>query len=272
MAIDEQDHPTGPRLLPSVLNTLAASALGVGALLAALSEPGAAPTAGYFGPTDSALSLDARAFAIWWAVAGLLAVFVVWQWTPRGRRSLRLASLSWPATVAGGAQLGWVLTARAGLVWPTVVLLVVEVVALSLVTWRLTKYRASWVEHLATDGGWGLALGFGCIQLLVSVGVVLDGVDPASEDLRLIVIIAGYAAFVAAGLGMAGRLYRQFAVGAGLVWGLAWLGWARLTDEPPQYLLGLLAGVGCFIVLAGFYASGARRRDNVDGLEGRPLG
>ncbi|MGB3953893.1 MAG: hypothetical protein WBL05_01195 [Brooklawnia sp.] len=271
MANDE-DYPTGPRLLPSVLNTVAALTLAIGAVLVPLTEPQPdAPTAAWFGQSDSLLSLDPRAFTIWWAVAGVLSVFVVWQWTPRGRRSLRLASIGFPAIVGGLAQLAWVLLARAGLVVPTVALLVVETGALALVAWRLTKYRASWVEHLATDPGWGLALGLGCVQLLLGVGVVLDTLEPVDDDLHLVIVIAGLALFVAGALGLAGRLYRQFAVGVGLVWGLAWLGWTRLVGEPRNLLLGLLAGLGCFIIAAGFYASGARRRARVEGLEGAPL-
>lgn len=262
-----QDIVSGPRLLPAVLNSLAAVLVMAGSVLALRTDPGVVATEAPFGPSRSLLSNDPRASGLWWAIITGLAVFLVWQWSARGRPSLRLASIVGPALVAGLAQLAWVMTARAGLVTVTVALLGLEVVALCLITWRLAKHRARWLEHLATDTGWGLALGLCCVQLLTSVGIVQESLGKASPEVDLVVAIGAYAVLVMVALGMAGRLYHQFAVGVGLVWGFGWMGWDRLTGEPSSLLLGSLAWLGCLVIGIGFCASGVRHRTRVQGLE-----
>ena len=267
MVTNAQDGASGPRLLPAVLNSFAAILVVAGSVLALRTEPDGVPTAALFGGSRSPLSNDPRAFGIWWAIITGLTVFLVWQWSARGRPSMRLASIVGPALVAGLAQLAWVMTGRRGLITATVALLGLEVVALCLVTWRLAKHRARWLEHLATDTGWGLALGFCCVQLLTSVGIVQESLGKASDEVDLVVAIGAYAVLVMVALGMAGRLYHQFAVGVGLVWGFGWMGWDRLTGEPSSLLLGALAWVGCLAIGTWFCASGVRRRTHVQGLE-----
>lgn len=253
------------------LNTIAATLVITGSLFGALATPRFEVTASLFGPAATLLSSDPRAFWMWWAITGGMAGFVVWHWLPGRRFSQRLIAIAWPALVAGCAYLAWVLAAHFGLVITSVALLVVAEVALCLVVWRFVKYPSpSPLEHLATDTGWGLALGFLTVQLLASVGVVIEAYELATGQLYEIAAIAAYIAFIAGALGLAGRLYRQFSVGLALLWGFGWMGWDRLMGEPRNVLLAALAGTGCFIILAGFYASGRRRRRDVQGLDGHP--
>ncbi len=244
------------------------AALVIAGALAATLRPASEMTASLFGRAATLLSLDPRAFWIWWAVIAGLSVFIVWLWTARGRASRRGRAIGWPAAVAGVAHLGWVLSAQTGLLVPAIVLLALTVGSLCLVVWRLAKYRASWLEHLATDPGWGLALGFVTVEALVSVPVIVESYSLVESDLYLITAIIACCVFVAGALAMAGRLYRQYAVGLGLAWGLGWVGWERVFGEPRSYLLAGLAAFGCFVILAAFYASARRRRSLVPGLEG----
>ena len=264
MVTNAQDGASGPRLLPAVLNSFAAILVVAGSVLALRTEPDGVPTAALFGGSRSPLSNDPRAFGIWWAIITGLTVFLVWQWSARGRPSMRLASIVGPALVAGLAQLAWVMTGRGGLITATVALLGLEVVALCLVTWRLAKHRARWLGHLGPGTGWGLGLGFWSVELVASVQESLG--KPPGEVAR-VVPTGAYAVLVMVALGMAGRLYHQFAVGVGLVWGFGWMGWDRLTGEPSSLLLGALAWVGCLAIGTGFCASGVRRRTHVQGLE-----
>lgn len=248
------------------LTTLGALLAITGSMIGVLLGPGSEITAALFAPGATYLANARQAFWAWWAIIAALVVFVGWQWLPTQRRSQRLATIGRPALIAGAAQLGWVLAGRAGLVVFTVMALIADLVALCLVVWRLTKYPARWWQRLATDTGWGLTLGFVSVQLLMTVGVVVTGYGFADDDLHYLIAIAAYCVFIAGALGLAGRLYHQFAVGIGLLWGFGWLGWARLTGEPRSYLLGALAGFGCFIIVAAFYASGRRRRRHIDVL------
>lgn len=262
-----------PSPLRPALNTGAALLVIIGSVVAAVTEPVSESTTSLFGPAATLLSSDPRVFWMWWAIVAGLLVFIAWQWLPGGRGSGRLAAITWPAVVAGPAHLGWVLFAHAGLVIWTVVLLVVELIALCLLTWRLVKYQSSSkIESLATDIGWGLTLGFITFELLTAVGVVIEAYSLAEDEVYFIAAIVAYCVFIGGALGLAGRLYHQFAVGVALLWGFAWMGWERLMGEPRNYVLGALAGFGCFILLAAFYASGIRRRKNVQGLEQRPWG
>lgn len=254
----------GPQLRAPALNTVSALLIGGGSLLATQTEvPAEAITASLFGPAPTLLSADPRIFWIWWAIVAAMAVFIIWQWLPDWRTSKRLAAISWPALVAGVAHLGWILLAHNEMVIPFVVLLAIEIGALCLVSWRLAKRRAHFIEHLCSDTGWGLTLGFVTVEMLTAVGVVFESYDFGDEKLYFIVAVVAYAVFLAGALGMAGRLYRQVAVGIGLLWGFAWVAWDRLLGEPRSYILGAMAAFGCFILLAAFYASGRRRRAHV---------
>lgn len=261
------DATHGPRLLPAVLTSFAAALVIAGSILALRTEPDGRSTGALFGESGLLLGNDPRAFWVWWAIIACLVVFLVWQWSARGRPSMRLASIGGPGIVAGLTQVAWVLSARAGAIISTVTWLGLGVISLCLVSWRLAKQRARWLEHLCTDTGWGLALGFCCVQLLTSAGVVQASLGLSLDEADLVVAIGAYAVLVAAALGMAGRLYRQFAVALGLVWGLGWMGWHRFTAEPRSLLLGGTAWLGCLLIVAGFGASGVRRRARVQGLE-----
>lgn len=255
-------------LFAAGINSTSALLVIIGTLIAQLKGPEAEVTTSLFGPAETLLSSDPRTFWIGWAIVVALAGFLVWQWLPAGRESERLQRLAWPALVAGPAHLLWVVLGRAGLVEPTVFLLAVEVGALCWLVWRLVKHEAEhWYAALATDTGWGLTLGFVSVQLLASVGVVAEEFGFATDErLYLIIAIAAYSVFITGALGLAGRLYRQYAVGVALLWGFAWMGWDRLVGEQRNYILGGLAILGCFILFAAFYASARRRRKNIPSL------
>lgn len=253
------------------LNSLGAALLGLGTLIAIVNGPGAELTQTLFGPGDTLLAAGPRAFWAWWPIVLGALPFIAWQWLPKLHDRERLVALTWPTLLAGAGQLAWVLLARAGELIGTLVALLITLIALCLVVWRLAKFASpGWVEHLATDIGWGAALGWVCVELLLSVSIVVEHYELATDRLYLIVAIIALCVFTAGALGLAGRMYRQLAVGAVLMWGLIWIGWERLIAEPRSYLLGVLALFGAFLVLAGFVASSQRRRRNVQGLEERP--
>ncbi len=262
---------TSPYLHPA-LNTLAALLLAAGALIGVVQGADATVTQTLFGPGSTMLAAEPRAFWAWWLIILGAVPFIVWQWLPKLHDPERLVALTWPALVAGAGQLAWVLLARAGQLIGTGVALGVTLVALCLVVWRLAKFASpGWVEHLATDLGWGAALGWVCVELLLFSSIVFEHYGLFDDDRAyFIAAIISLCVFIAGALGLAGRMYRQLAVGLVLTWGIVWIGWERLVGEPRSYILGALAMFGAFLVLAAFYASSRRRRRNVLGLEERP--
>lgn len=255
-------------LLRPVLNTAAAALTIAGSAVAALAGPASEITTSLFGPAGTLLSVDARAFWIWWPMMIGLLAFIIWVWLPANRASQRMASLAQPAVVAGTAHLAWIVLARSGMVIASAVFIVIEITALCLVCWRLAKHRSSGpTENLLTDIGWGLTLGFVAVEALISVAVVVEAFSLAKDRLYLIIALIACCLLLIGGLGMAGRLYRQFAVGVALAWGATWLGWERFFGDPRSYLVGGLAFFSAFLILMAFIASGIRKRKHILGLE-----
>ncbi|GAA2178955.1 hypothetical protein GCM10009785_03690 [Brooklawnia cerclae] len=253
------------------MNSLGAVLALSAALVAVIAGPGAEITTGMFGSGAGLLSTGPEAFLIWWAVSAGLVAFLVWQWIPAHWASPRLILLTRPSVVAGLALLAWVILGREGHVVGAVTCLSMAIGALCVLVWRLARNPASTVlERFATDVGWGLLLGWSCVELLMSVGVVVDAFSLVEDDQALLVALGAFCVFIAGSLGLAGKLYRQYCVGLAVLWGFGWIGHERLLGLPRDYLLGGVAVFGVFIILAAFYASGRRVRHRVAGLGGRP--
>ena len=257
--------------LPSVLNTAGGALLVVASLIAIAGGAGSTAAKPLFGPAGTLLSAPGQAFWVWWVILLATLPFMAWQWLPKLYDPERLELLSKPTLLAGIGQLAWVLVARTGHLIIAGVLMIGTLVALCLVVWRLAKLASpGWVERLATDIGWGSALGWVCVELLMLCGAVIEQHELLAGQPLLIAAIVLLCILIGGSLGLAGRLYRQYSVGLALAWGVSQLGWKLLVGEPRSYILGALALSGVFLVLSAFYASGRRRRHHVQGLEERP--
>jgi hypothetical protein len=60
---------------------------------------------------------------------------------------------------------------------------------------------------------------------------------------------------------LARRLGGRWAVAGAMAWGLLWIAWGRLTDEPRSVLVALAAVVAAVVVLAAAARMHPRPRD-----------
>jgi len=83
----------------------------------------------------------------------------------------------------------------------------------------------------------------------ITTTLIESGVEPGRTvaEVLAVVVLA-----VAAGLGVlyARRLGGRWAVAVAMAWGLAWIGWGRLADEPSSTVVGGVALVAAVVVLA----------------------
>ena len=126
------------------------------------------------------------------------------------------------------------------------------VVSLGLLVRRLEEHRSyGHGETVLVDGTFGLYLGWIAVAACANVtaALVASGVDPGgyAAQLAAVVVIA-----VAAGVGvlLARRLGGRWAVAGALAWGLLWIAWGRLVDQPRSVLVALAAVVAAVVVLA----------------------
>ena len=238
-----------------VLGTL----IGVGVIGTPVSE-----SAGGSLSADATLLAPAGpAFSIWSVIYVGLAAYTVWQWLPTEGRSELAERTGW--MVAGSMVLNavWLLVTQQGWVWVSVVV----ILALLLVLVRLA------LEVVSSDSGstgafgtWlvratvGLYLGWVSVATFANIAAALVGSGvPATGGSA---VVWGLVGLVVAGA-LAVTLVRmpgvRWFVAAAVVWGLAWLVWGRLTDEPRSTVTAVAAAVVALAVVAA--ALRAQRSD-----------
>lgn len=208
-----------------------------------------------------ALSADATllapagpAFAIWTPIYLGLLGYTVWQWLPEQATDARHRSTGLLAAASMVLNALWLLVTQQGWVWVSVVVIVALAATLFVLVDRLHARPSYGVaEGLLVDGTFGLYLGWVCVATCANVfaalagsGVSLDG--GVLAHVASLVVLAAVTAF---GVWLTRRFTGRWAVTVAIAWGLAWVGWGRLTDEPSSVLVGVTALVASVVVLGG---------------------
>jgi hypothetical protein len=210
---------------------------------------GSAFGSGAFGgdgiPTASSGALSASytpvapagpAFSIWGVVyLGLLA-YTVWQALPAQRADARQRRVGYPVAVTLVLNAAWILTAQAGLLALSGVVIAALLATLvgTFLTLLATRTRTA-VEAVVLDGTMGLYLGWVSVATVANVAAILTaaGLRPgeAGRDawaVGILLVVGAIGALLAVRDG--GRL----APTAAIAWGLAWIAVGRLTGELPS--------------------------------------
>lgn len=200
------------------------------------------------------------AFSIWSVIyLGLLA-YVVWQALPAQRDDERQRAVGgWIAAsmVLNGL---WLVAARFGPLWSTVLVIVALLVVLARVMVLLGQKRATgFAQRVLVDGANGLHFGWVTIATVANTAAWLSAVAPDSWEqlagiwgvvvLVLVAVICSVCAW------LLGRIVPAIAS----AWGLIWLAVGRFTEEPQSTVIGVTAiivavvilTVGVFAVLRG---------------------
>jgi hypothetical protein len=207
---------------------------------------GSAFGSGAFGgatiPTASSGALSASytpvapagpAFAIWSVVyLGLLAC-TVWQALPAQRADARQRRVGYPVAVTLVLNAAWILTAQAGLLVLSGVVIAVLLATLAGTFLALLATRPrGLVESVVLDGTMGLYLGWVSVATVANVAAILasSGVRPgeAGRDATAVVVLLVVGAI---GALLAVRDGGRLAPTAAIAWGLAWIAVGRLTGE-----------------------------------------
>lgn len=221
------------------------------------------------------------AFSIWTVIyLGLLA-YAVWQFLPAQKRAPRQRRLGYLVAASLLLNAAWILSVQfdlLGLSVPVIIVLL-GVLALAFVI-TIQAPPTGVVDSVITDGTIGLYLGWVCVATAANTAAVLvaagfDGWGIAAEVWAAVVIVlAGVVGILLAVYG-GGRIAPMLS----LVWGLVWVGVARLSDEPhsPSTAIAAFVTAGAVVlvtVVARVYAqrsplSESMRRESVPGQVGR---
>jgi hypothetical protein len=238
-----------------VLGTLA----GVGVLGTRVAESSGGALA-----ADATLIAPAgAAFAIWTPIYLGLAGFTVYQWLPTQTTEPRHRAIGWLAAASMVLNAAWLLVTQQDWIWVSVVVMAALVVTLGVLVRRLQEHPSyGHGETVLVDGTFGLYLGWVAVAACANVtaALVASGVDPGGfvAELAAVVVLAVAAAV---GVLLARRLGGRWAVAGAMAWGLLWIAWGRLADEPRSALVAVAAVVAAVVVLTAAARMHPRVRD-----------
>ena len=201
------------------------------------------------------------AFVIWTPIYLGLAAYTVWQWLPEQATDRRHRATGWLAAASMVLNALWLLVTQQGWIWASVVVILALAVTLGVLVRRLTETPSYGpAEAVLVDGTFGVYLGWVVVATCANVtaALVASGVDPGpAVGQALGVVVLAVAAFL--GRLFADRLGARWAVAGAMAWGLAWIAYGRVADEPRSAVVGLAAVVAALVVLSAV-ARAQRRR------------
>ena len=235
-----------------VLGTL----VGVGVLGTRVSEAAGAALA-----ADATLLAPAGpAFAIWTPIYLGLAGFTVYQWLPMQTAEPRHRAVGWLAAASMVLNAAWLLVTQQGWIWVSVLVMAALVACLGLLVRRLEEHPSyGHGETVLVDGTFGLYLGWVAVAACANVtaALVASGVDPGGATAQLAAVVVLTVA-AAVGVLLARRLGGRWAVAVAMAWGLLWIAWGRVADEPRSVVVALAAVVAAVVVLVAAARERAR--------------
>ena len=124
---------------------------------------------------------------------------------------------------------------------------------------RLEEHPYGHGETVLVDGTFGLYLGWVAVAACANVtaALVASGVDPGGATAQLAAAVVLTVA-AAVGVLLARRLGGRWAVAVAMAWGLLWIAWGRVADEPRSVIVALAAVVAAVVVLVAAARERAR--------------
>jgi len=193
------------------------------------------------------------AFSIWSLVYLGLVAYTVWQALPAQRADERQRRVGYPVAVTLVLNAVWILTAQAGFL---VLSGVVIVALLATLMWvfraLMTSRPRTAVEGVVLDGTLGLYLGWVSVASIANIASILtaSGLQPGTTGRDAwavaLLLVAG-----AVGVVLALRDGGRLAPSAAIAWGLAWVAVGRLTGElisVPAAVAALVAAAAVVVV------------------------
>ena len=217
---------------------------------------------GFLDQSSSFLAAVPAVWAAWLPVfAGALA-YTVYQWLPAQRLNPRHEWAGWAAITAVVLGTLWLWAATEGHPAAATWIAVILVLAGLAVVHRINGWPPSTrAEHLITDVPAGAFLGVSVLALLASLGswLVQSGADVGGwggEAWTLVALVSVVVGVTTICMTDRGHL----SVALTVVWGLGWIGVARLLEDPAAVWPAVGAFVAAFLIIV----SASSRRQQVD--------
>lgn len=232
--------------------------LGSGILGTAVQEQGE----GSLSDDATLLAPAGPAFSFWSVIYLGLLVYTIWQWLPSQVDQPRHRALGWLAGISMLLNALWLLVAQQDWIWVSVLVIFVLVACLALMLVRMQEIGATRrVDSIITDGTFGIYLGW---VLVATCANVAGAGDSSGWDLGELgnrwVAVAVLLVAVAINLFLAARYGARLAVALASGWGLAWIAVGRLTDEPHDTTVGVVAIAATVVVVGGAALLRLKRR------------
>ncbi|MGC0368538.1 tryptophan-rich sensory protein [Microbacterium sp. SLBN-111] len=203
--------------------------------------------------SGSYLAPAGPAFSIWSVIYLGLIAYAICQALPRQRASERQRAMGWPIAVTMVLNGLWLVAARFGTLFLTVVVIVLLLAALGWAfrTAVVTRDpRGGVVDSVLIDGVTGLHLGWVTLATVANISAWLTTVAPPSwEDAASAIGVVVLVVVAIIGLAIAWRSGWRVAPALALAWGLSWLAVERLTGTPLSTPIAITAVIVALIVL-----------------------
>jgi hypothetical protein len=220
-------------------------------------------------PSASLLAAAVEADRLWWVVMIGLGIHAAWMWLPTRAGDPRGRAVAYPASTSMVLLGVWFFVVRGGDLIPAAVSVLTVLAAL---IWTLCVAgrvpSRTFLGRQFTQLGLAVTLGWMSVVAAETLAAAL-----AAHHVRAIAVSAetwGILAVTALlGFGMAllrylpGRLY----LASAMAWGFVWIAYARVTDSPKAYGLGVVSLISAPLVLiAGvtvFLWARGRKREGI---------
>ena len=193
------------------------------------------------------------AFSIWSVIYLGLVAYTIWQALPAQRADERQRRVGYPVAITLVLNAAWILSAQAGLLVLSGVVIVALLVTL-IWTFRalLATRPRTLVEGIVLDGTMGLYLGWVSVATIANITSILtaSGFQPGTtgrDAWAVVLLLVAGAVGVLLALRDGGRL----APTAAIAWGLSWIAVGRLSGEllsTPAAIAALVAAAAVVVV------------------------
>ncbi|MFN2321202.1 MAG: tryptophan-rich sensory protein, partial [Dermatophilaceae bacterium] len=182
---------------------------------------------------DATLLAPAQpAFSIWSVIYLGLTAYAVYQWLPAQASDRRHQRIGWLAGASLLLNAAWLLVTQQGWIWVSVAVILVLAAVLVLLVLRLHATPSFGIaEAVFVDITFGLYLGWVLAASGANIGAALaaSDADPGRwTAITLIIVVTTIGAVLLR------RLSGRLSVAAALAWGLFWISYGRLADEPAD--------------------------------------
>lgn len=232
----------------ALILTLVGVLLGTGLLGQAVEES----SGGDLSDSATHLAPDGPAFSVWSVIYVGLVLYTMWQWFPSQASHPRHRAIGWLAGLSMVTNGLWLLVVQQDWVWVSVAVIVAMLAVLVLMLERLQAIGpVNRADSIITDVTFGLYLGWVTVATCANTAAAAasSGWDPGQTAARWIAVAVIVVA-TALGVLYAYRFGARFAVALTIAWGLAWIAVGRLTGEPQDDVVGIVAIIAAVAVLA----------------------